>query len=129
MVYQVQFDIVTARAGSRRAGGLARAFTIMLPTVSTPNREFYLSHRAEAACLESILVFRVGAALFQQAAQQELHFNPSTVAVCVRLQPNLYISIVSGPGGAMLLKRLCIYTGFKYAIIAIVPKSGQQGQC
>ena len=46
-----------------------------------------------------------------------------------QVQSSLYISIASGPGGAMLLKRLCIYRGFKYAIIAIVPKSGQQGQC
>ena len=35
------------------------------------------------------------------------------------VQSNLYISIASGPGGAMLLKWLCIYRGFKYAIIAI----------
>ena len=37
----------------------------------------------------------------------------------LQLQSNLYISIASGPGGAMLLKRLCIYGGSKYAIIAI----------
>ena len=41
------------------------------------------------------------------------------------VQSNLYISIALGLGGAMLLKRLCIYRGFKYAIIAIVPNSGQ----
>ena len=32
-------------------------------------------------------------------------------------QSNLYISIASGPGGAMLLIRLRIYRGFKYAIM------------
>ena len=34
----------------------------------------------------------------------------------VLVQSNLYTSIASGPGGAMLLKRLCIYRGSKYAI-------------
>ena len=36
------------------------------------------------------------------------------------VQSNIYTSIASGPGGAMLLMRLCIYRGFKYAIIAKV---------
>ena len=34
-------------------------------------------------------------------------------------QSNLYISIASGPGGAMLLIRLRIYRGFKYATVLI----------
>ena len=47
-----------------------------------------------------------------------------------QLQSNLSISIASGgAGSAMLLKRLCIYRGFRYAIITTVPNSGQQGQC
>ena len=41
------------------------------------------------------------------------------------LQSNLYISIALGPSGAMLLRGYA----FICAIIAIVPNSGQQGQC
>ena len=45
------------------------------------------------------------------------------------LQSNLDISIALGLGGEMLLKRVCIYRRSMYAVIAIVPNSGQQGQC
>ena len=41
-------------------------------------------------------------------------------------QTSVPISIASGPGGAMLLEELCIYRDFLYAILAIVPNSGQR---
>ena len=39
------------------------------------------------------------------------------------VQSNLYINIASGPGGAMQLKRLCIYRGFKYSRTSILAYS------